>query len=106
MAHLIGRNLVSRRAIIGGALVAGAFGVPGSTGRRAARAARATSPETWRTWLLDSPDELRPPDPGDPAPAERDELIALQSRRSVETGVTVSRWGDGPAVLPWSGIAL
>jgi membrane-associated phospholipid phosphatase len=106
VAPAIGQSLVSRRAIIGGALVAGVFGLPGRTGQLVTRAASAPPPGTWRTWLLDSPDELRPPDPGQPAPAELSELIALQVKRTVETGVSVSKWGDGPAVLPWTGIAL
>jgi membrane-associated phospholipid phosphatase len=106
MAPAIRRGHLSRRTLIGGAFVTGALGIPGTISRGTVRPAGASAPETWRTWLLDSPDELRPQDPGEPTPAERDELIALQAKRSVGTGVMVSRWGDGPAILPWTGIAL
>jgi len=102
MAHMLDRGSVSRRAVLGGAVALGALGI----GRVSAQAVSASAPETWRTWLLSSPDELRPPAPGNPPQSELDEVIALQSQRSVDTGIKISTWGDGPAVLPWTGIAL
>ncbi|HEX3303681.1 MAG TPA: phosphatase PAP2 family protein [Thermomicrobiales bacterium] len=102
MAHVLNRGSLSRRAVLGGAVALGALGI----GRSNARAATSSAPETWRTWLLISPDELRPSAPGNPPQSELDEVIALQSQRSVDSGIKISTWGDGPAVLPWTGIAL
>ncbi|HEU4761932.1 MAG TPA: phosphatase PAP2 family protein, partial [Gemmatimonadales bacterium] len=102
MAHVLDRGSLSRRAVLGGAVALGALRV----GRSHARAASGSAPESWRTWLLISPDELRPSAPGNPPQSELDEVIALQSQRSVDAGVKISTWGDGPAVLPWTGIVL
>ena len=102
MVRMLNHPYLSRRAVLGGAVALGALGI----GRSSARAESASAPETWRTWLLISPDELRPSAPGNPLQSELDEVIALQSQRSVDTGIMISTWGDGPAVLPWTGIAL
>jgi membrane-associated phospholipid phosphatase len=102
MAHVPGRGSLSRRAILGGAVAVGMLGI----GRPGVSAASSSASETWRTWLLISPDELRPSAPDNPPQSELDELIALQSRRSVDASVKISTWGDGPAVLPWTGIVL
>lgn len=58
-------------------------------------------PSTGYTWLLESADAIRPAAPGDATPAEIDELIDFQSRRTEETTALVNRWGGRPAVLPW-----
>ena len=102
MVRMLNHPYLSRRAVLGGAVALGALGI----GRSSARAESASAPETWRTWLLISPDELRPSAPGNPPQSELDEVIALQSQRTVDTGIMISTWGDGPAVLPWTGIAL
>jgi membrane-associated phospholipid phosphatase len=62
-------------------------------------------PAPGHTWLLDAPDALRPDAPGAPAPAEIDEVIDFQSRRSDETTALVNQWGGRQAVLPWSDFA-
>jgi membrane-associated phospholipid phosphatase len=102
MAHMLDRGSLSRRVLLGGAVALGVLSID----RSRARAGSSSAPETWRTWLLVSPDELRPSDPGKPPQSELDEVIALQAKRTADTGVAVSTWGAGPAVLPWTGIAL
>jgi hypothetical protein len=67
---------------------------------------RSTAPQTWRTWLLASGGELRPAAPGPATAEEIAELLDLQARRTEATAELVKRWGDGPAVLPWSRLTL
>lgn len=59
-----------------------------------------------RTWLLATADEVRPPPPSAPSRAEVDELLDLQARRDADTVATIRRWDDGPAILPWTALAL
>jgi membrane-associated phospholipid phosphatase len=59
-------------------------------------------PAVGHTWLLESADAMRPAAPGDATPAEIDELIDFQARRSDETTALVNTWGGRQAVLPWS----
>jgi hypothetical protein len=63
-------------------------------------------PAAWRTWLLASAAELRPAAPAAPTAEEAAELQAAQERRTDAAAEIVVRWGTGPAVLPWTGIAL
>ncbi len=97
---------VSRRTLLGSSLAAAAVWRLGAGPARAARQEGASDPTTWRTWLLDSIDELRPSAPADPTPAEIEELLDFQSRRTDEIAATVARWGSGPAVIPWVMLGL
>jgi membrane-associated phospholipid phosphatase len=88
-------------------LALGLAAVASATIRPATRAAPdVASPGAWRTWLLTSGDELRPPEPSPVAASEMDELRDLQARRTAATAATVARWASGPAVLPWTDLAL
>lgn len=105
MAVVPYNSALTRRAVLGYGLAASGLGIYGSL----ATQVKATDVERlsgWRTWLLNSADALRPIAPVSPSVAELDELIALQSMRTVETAATVAKWGQGPAVLPWTSIAL
>jgi membrane-associated phospholipid phosphatase len=96
----------SRRAFIRGAgLTAFALHTAGRD-QRSILARDQVPPPVARTWLLAASDELRPPDPGLPTDAELAEILDYQSRRTVATAATVARWGNGPAVLPWTSLAL
>jgi membrane-associated phospholipid phosphatase len=97
------RSSLSRRAVLGYGLALGTYRA-GAAAR--ALATEATAPAGSRTWLLDAADELRPADPGRPSTGELDEVIELQSRQTAETAAAIAKWADGPAVLPWTGIAL
>jgi membrane-associated phospholipid phosphatase len=57
-------------------------------------------------WLLASADELRPPPPAEPSPAELDELMRMQALRGAHTNNQIRRWGTGAGVLPWTAVAL
>jgi hypothetical protein len=63
-----------------------------------------------RPWFLTSPDQLRlPAPPADASPATRAEvreLLALQRRRTPAQVRAARRWGDGPATIPWTRVAL
>jgi membrane-associated phospholipid phosphatase len=102
------RPRFSRRSLLGAGLVGATFWRAGlrSAGASTATPAQQAAPETWRTWLLDAADELRPTPPASPNSAELDELHRLQEQRTIETAGTVEMWGSGPAVLPWTAIAL
>ena len=95
----------SRRALLAAA-VAGALGagLAPRPGRADGSGSRATA--TGRTWLLAAADELRPPPPSAPSDAERAELLHLQARRDEASDALVRHWGTGPAVLPWTAVAL
>ena len=53
-----------------------------------------------------SADELRPDAPGDPAPSEIDEILALQASRSYGNLNSVSHWGTHAAVVPWAKMGI
>jgi hypothetical protein len=91
------RSMFRRAAAV--ALLGGVASVEGA-------AASPSDPASWRTWLLDADDQLRPANPGSPTDDERSELLTLQSGRTASTAATVAKWGDGPAVLPWTDLAL
>ncbi len=55
---------------------------------------------------LTSADELRPPAPSEPTQAEIDEVIAAQAAPTEEVTAAIERWGEGPAILPWSKLAV
>jgi len=97
------RSSLSRRAMLGYGLALGK-GRADATARSVAT--EATTPTGLRTWLLDAADELRPSDPGAAVPSELDEVIEAQSRQTAETAAAIAKWASGPAVLPWTGIAL
>ena len=99
-----GSPRLSRRALLLGAAAALAAGGTAPSGARAAPPPSGV--ESWRTWLLSSADELRPAVPPPPSAAEFDELRRLQAGRTATTARTVEAWGAGPAVLPWTGLAL
>src|SRR5688572_18856868 len=108
----MGRAHLNRRAFLGAGLGAAALTLGVGRGRPAA-GARAwpvapgvrRGPAAWRTWLLASAAELRPSQPAPPTAAELAELIELQRSRTDATAAAVARWG-GPAVLPWTAVAL
>jgi hypothetical protein len=95
-------NLITRRLFLAAAAASVAARRVDASNAQAQEAASSTVPATWRPWLLDTADQVRPADPGLPTDEERMELLDLQSTRTAATAVTVSAWGDGPAVLPWS----
>ncbi|MGH2532440.1 MAG: phosphatase PAP2 family protein [Thermomicrobiales bacterium] len=100
------RTGLTRRSLLRAGFAGAALVGLGPLGTRVAATAAANGPEAWRPWLLASADEVRPAAPGAPTRAERDELGALQARRSGETRAMVARWNDRPAVLPWTDRAL
>lgn len=59
---------------------------------------RASAPQNWRTWLLTSGSELRPT----PGASSADEPVGVTGAMAEE----IARWGNGPAVLPWSRLTL
>lgn len=63
-------------------------------------------PAVWPTWLLSSADELRPAAPAAPTRSEVEELLHLQEQRTAVMKEAVARWSTGPAVLPWTELAL
>ncbi|GIW03897.1 MAG: haloperoxidase [Thermomicrobiales bacterium] len=97
---------LSRRNLITSALAsAGAMMMQPAAGQ-ATTAPGSANPASWRPWLLVSPDELRPVAPGMPAPAEIDELLDFQAQRTAETASIIAKWATGPAILPWTQLAL
>jgi membrane-associated phospholipid phosphatase len=96
----------SRRALVGSSLAAAAVWRVGAVPALGAWQEALSDPTTWRLWLLDAVDELRPAAPGDPTSTEIDELRDYESRRSDETAAMVTRWGSGPAVIPWVQVGL
>lgn len=91
----------SRRALVGSSLAAATLwplgGVP-----VAARQDVTSETVGWRPWLLDTVDELRPAAPADPTPAEIEELLDLQAKRSDESLAAIRQWTGRPAVIPWT----
>src|SRR5437879_13438282 len=96
----------TRRAVLGYGLGAAALWGLRPLNNLAAREARAPSPAEWRTWLLASADELRPTRPGRSTQTEVDELLRLQAQRTTMMTDAVALWDTGPAVLPWTNLAL
>jgi membrane-associated phospholipid phosphatase len=96
----------SRRTLVGSSLAAAAVWRLGAAPALGAWQEASSDPTTWRTWLLNAVDELRPAAPSDPTPAEIDELLDYQGRRTDETAAMVARWGSGPAVIPWVNLGL
>ena len=109
----LGGTSFSRRALLGGGLATAAAlglrplaGAAGALDRLVMLRANPAPAAGWRPWLLASPSELRPAAPSAPTAAEVDELLALQGQRTAATNQVVARWGTGPAVLPWTELAL
>jgi membrane-associated phospholipid phosphatase len=103
------RGGISRRAFLGVGASAVAIGWLRPAWDAEATAtvpAPSSTPSAWRTWLLTSGDELRPSTPPNPTAAEVAELLKLQSERTSAEAQTVEAWGSGPAVLPWTNLAL
>jgi membrane-associated phospholipid phosphatase len=102
------RPRFTRRSLLGAGLVGANRWVAGprSAGASAVAPTQPAAPGAWRTWVLDSGDELRPAPPSAPTAAELDELRQLQGQRTVDVARIVEAWGSGPAVLPWTAIAL
>ena len=100
------RVALSRRAALRWGLAGAALWGFGPPARLAAEPPPPTPPGAWRPWLLASPDELRPAAPPSPSGAERSEVLDLQARRTAAVAATVAKWADGPAVLPWTSLAL
>jgi membrane-associated phospholipid phosphatase len=100
------RHSLSRRAFVAAGLAT--LALPGALPRVVTAQAAAEPFQALRdhTWLLPSPSDLRPTTPGEPAPAEAEELLALQAERTPERLEAVARWRAHPAVLPWSETAL
>jgi membrane-associated phospholipid phosphatase len=96
---------LTRRRVLG-------YGLAGTVlwtlGRSATPTVARTSGQTTspHTWLLSSTGELRPPPPGEPSPAELDELMRMQALRGAHTNNQIRRWGAGAGVLPWTAVAL
>jgi membrane-associated phospholipid phosphatase len=103
--HCLGFRL-TRRALLGYGLGAAALWGLRPARALASREAGAPGPAAWRTWLLASAGELRPAAPAEPTRAEVDELLRLQAQRTATTEAAAARWGTGPAVLPWTELAL
>jgi membrane-associated phospholipid phosphatase len=97
---------LTRRAVLGGSLAAGAMPVLDRWVARAAPVDAVPSPARWRPWLLSRSDELRPVPPAALSPAELSELLTLQGTRSAATSAAVARWDDPAVVLPWTQVAL
>ncbi|MEA2584727.1 MAG: hypothetical protein QOF33_2812, partial [Thermomicrobiales bacterium] len=100
------RGRLSRRTLLGVTIAAAATAAAGTSGARAQPALAPSVPATWRTWLLSASDELRPAPPAAPTVAEFDEVRRLQGERTVEVVRTIEAWAGGPAVLPWTALAL
>jgi membrane-associated phospholipid phosphatase len=100
------RLRVSRRTLIGSGLAATALWMIGTPSVYAGSEIISTNPGAWATWLLDSAADLRPDAPPAPTQDEIDELLDLQARRTDATHDLVLRWATGPAVLPWTEVAL
>lgn len=98
------RNRLSRRSLLHGTATALAVGWVAPFAAQSATA--SAGPATWRTWILDTPDELRPAPPPAPTADELAELRGLQAERTVDVVRTVEAWATGPAVLPWTILAL
>ncbi len=97
---------LDRRRLLGLAAGVGLTAVGGQLvlGGRSAYARKQGEPDVpppGHTWLLESADAIRPAAPGDPTPAEIDELLDFQDRRTDATTALVNTWGGRPAVLPW-----
>src|SRR5215207_4333910 len=97
---------LSRRTLVGSSLATAAVWRVGAAPALGAWQEASSDPTTWRLWLLDAVDELSPAAPGDPTPTEIDELRGYESRRNDETAAMVTRWGSGPAVIPWVQVGL
>ena len=94
----------SRRTLVGASLASAAAAMM-PLGRASALVARqeaSADPTSWHTWILDAPDELRPPAPADPTPAEIAEVMDLQAALTEEQGAIMRQWVLRPAVLPWT----
>ena len=111
----MGRLHLNRRAYLGAGLGAAAALTVRSTAARPTTAGGRAWPvapgdrrdlAAWRTWLLASADEVRPGAPAAPTDVELAELIELQRSRTEATAAGVARWGNGPAVMPWTEVAL
>jgi membrane-associated phospholipid phosphatase len=97
---------MTRRALLGSSLSAGALAALHLWAARTASAQETWAPRTWHTWLLASGDELRPAPPPPPSTEELAEVLDLQKQRTIEALATIDRWDDPAVVLPWTNLAL
>lgn len=99
----LAERTTDRRRVLQLATALGLTTALGGTRHTAARQPVAPDiPATTHTWLIDSPDALRPPAPGEPTADEIAELLDFQERRSDQAMQAVSSWGARQAVLPWN----
>jgi hypothetical protein len=59
-----------------------------------------------KTWLMPAPDTFRPASIGEALIDEARELRDRQSGLTPARIEAIARWGEGPAVLPWTDVAL
>jgi membrane-associated phospholipid phosphatase len=93
---------ITRRTLLGSSLAAAAMAPLSRAPVLSARQEVSADPTTWHTWILDAPDELRPPAPADPTPAEIAEVMELQAALTDEQAAIMRQWVLRPAVLPWT----
>jgi hypothetical protein len=110
----ISSSRLSRRALVGSSLAAGAVLPLGNVGRVLAapaaaarpalslRAAATTGPAGWRTWYLKTPDELRPAAPGSPGQDEIAAVVSAQAEPSDAMKAAIASWNVAPVNVPWS----
>jgi membrane-associated phospholipid phosphatase len=97
---------ISRRALVATTLAGVALGRVLSSAARARSVAGSIATLRAQTWLLQTPSDLRPTPPPEPAAAETEELLAMQAERSDERMAAIARWGERPTVFPWTEMAL
>ena len=97
---------LTRRALLGYGLAGAGWWALRPVAAWTEPAGSASAPGGWRTWLLTAGDELRPAAPPPPSPAELEELLDFQARRTAATAAAVARWDDRSVVLPWTNLAL
>lgn len=68
--------------------------------------AQATDAAAPLTWLMPAPDTFRPTQPGEALLDEARELLERQSTRTQAQIESIARWGEGPAPLAWTNVAL
>jgi hypothetical protein len=105
---------LSRRALVGSGLAAGALLTLGDARRALAapsvvarpalsvRSDVTSGPAGWRTWYLKSPDELRPGAPGSPGQDELDAIASAQAEPSDAMKAAIATWNTNPANIAWS----
>ncbi len=104
---------LSRRAVVGSGITGAAllpFSALGATNvdampRRTPGAQDASELASWNMWLLGAPDELRPPAPGSPTPAEIDEVVGYLEAPSEEMTAAIRDWAMPPPTVSWTAAA-